>query len=62
MTQAEFNAQRQKDMMMIQGDVNLAELQMNQRMAELQQQGAIDQTRASMKGALLRGIGAGLAG
>ena len=62
MTQAEFNAQRQKDMMMIQGDVNLAELQMNQRMAELQQQSAIDQTRASMKGSLLRGIGAGLAG
>ena len=47
-------------MLGIQGQLGIADATFGLNMAKLQQQGAINQTQAQRKGAVLRGIGEGL--
>ena len=56
----ELRAEREKQMLGIQGQLGIADATFGLNMAKLQQQGAINQTQAQRKGAVLRGIGEGL--
>ena len=56
----EMRAEREKQMLGIQGQLGIADATFGLNMAKLQQQGAINQTEAQRKGSFLRGLGQGL--